>query len=41
MPLPQQDTLLLTSDIQTNNARISVSTSTGGIDVRAIEIAFR
>ena len=41
VPLPQQDTLLLTSDIPTNNARISVSTSTGGIDVRAIEIAFR
>jgi hypothetical protein len=41
VPLPQQDTLLLTSDIPSNNARISVSTSTGGIDVRAIEIAFR
>ena len=42
VPLPQQDTLLLTNDLLfTNNSRISVSISTGGIDVRAIEIAFR
>jgi hypothetical protein len=42
VPLPQQNTLLLTNDESfTNNSRISVSISTGGLDVRAIEIAFR
>lgn len=41
VPLPQQDTLLLTSDTLTNNARISVSVSTGGDDVKAIELSFR
>lgn len=42
VPLPQQDTLLLTDDvIFTNNSRISVSVSTGGLDVKGIEISFR
>jgi hypothetical protein len=41
VPLPQQDTLLLTSDTLTNNARISLTMSTGGVDVKAIEISFR
>lgn len=41
VPLPQQDTLLLTTDTITNNARISVSMTTGGADVKSIEIAFR
>ena len=41
VPLPQQDTLLLTSDTISNNARISISMSTGGSDVKFIEISFR
>ena len=42
VPLPQQDTLLLTNDVFfTNNSRISVSVSTGGLDVIGIEISFR
>ena len=42
VPLPQQDTLLLTDDIVfTNNSRISVSVSTGGLNVKGIEISFR
>lgn len=42
VPLPQQDTLLLTGDTNYhNNARISVSVTTGGVDVKAIEISFR
>ena len=42
VPLPQQDTLLLTDDILfTNNSRISVSVSTGGLNVKGIEISFR
>jgi len=42
VPLPQQDTLLLTDDANfQNNSRISVSISTGGLEVRAIELAFR
>jgi hypothetical protein len=42
VPLPQQNTLLLTDDLSfTNNSRISVSVSTGGVDVKGIEISFR
>ena len=41
VPLPQQDTLLLTDPVIYNNCRISVSVSTGQQNVKAIEIAFR
>ena len=41
VPLPQQPTLLLTDNVATNNARIAVIFSTGGKDVRAIEVSFR
>ena len=41
VPLPQQNTLLLTDPTITNNSRISVSVSTGPKDVKAIEVAFR
>lgn len=41
VPLPQQPTLNLTEDSIYNNSRISVSFSTGGADVKAIELAFR
>jgi len=49
VPLPQQPSLTLTNDISPNppipadtyNSRIAVNFSTGGPDVKAIEIAFR
>lgn len=41
VPLPQQDTLLLTNTDLVSNCRISVSVSTGPKDVKAIEIGFR
>ena len=41
VPLPQQPTFLLTDNVATNNARIAVIFSTGGKDIRAIEVAFR
>lgn len=42
VPLPQQSTFQLTDDNNfTNNSLISISVSTGGIDVKAIEISFR
>jgi hypothetical protein len=41
VPLPQQETLLLTEPDASNNSRISVSVSTGGLDVKAIEVSFR
>jgi hypothetical protein len=41
VPLPQQPSLTLTDDTATNNARIAVLFSTGGPDVKAIELCFR
>ena len=41
VPLPNQNTLLLTEDDLTKNARISVSMSTGDADVTKIELAAR
>lgn len=41
VPLPNQDTLQLTEDDFTKNIRISVSMSTGGLDVEKIELAAR
>jgi len=41
VPLPQQPSLSLTDNTATNNARISVNFSTGGPDIKAIEISFR
>lgn len=41
VPLPQQPTLTLTYDVATDNSRIAVVFSTGGDDVKAIELAFR
>ena len=41
VPLPQQPSLSLTDNTASNNARISVNFSTGGPDVKAIEISFR
>ena len=41
VPLPNQPTGQLTQDTYTNNARISLSFSTGGAQVSGIEIAFR
>lgn len=41
VPLPNQDTLQLTEDDFTKNIRISVSMSTGGLDVDKIELAGR
>ena len=41
VPLPQQPSLELTENDETLNARISIAVSTGGIDVKAIELAFR
>ena len=42
VPLPQQDTLSLTNDSEyKNNSLISVSFSTGDINVRSIELSFR
>jgi len=41
VPLPQQQTPTLTDDVYTNNSRIAVLFSTGGDDVKAIELCFR
>ncbi len=41
VPLPQQPSLNLTDNNATNNARIAVLLSTGGPDVKAIELCFR
>ena len=41
VPLPQQPTLTLTDNTATNNSRIAVVFSTGGIDVKAVEVSFR
>ena len=41
VPLPQQPSLQLTDNDETLNSRISISVSTGGINVKAIELAFR
>jgi len=41
VPLPQQPSLNLTDNIATNNARIAIIFSTGGPDVKAIEVSFR
>jgi len=41
VPLPQQPSLALTDNTATNNARIAVIFSTGGPDVKAIELCFR
>lgn len=41
VPLPNQDTLTLTEDDLTKNVRISVSMSTGGLDVTKIELSAR
>ena len=41
VPLPQQPSTSLTDNTATNNARISVNFSTGGPDIKAIEISFR
>lgn len=41
VPLPQQASLTLTDNIATNNARVAVLFSTGGPDVKAIELCFR
>ena len=41
VPLPQQTSLSLTDNTASNNARISVNFSTGGPDIKAIEISFR
>jgi hypothetical protein len=41
VPLPQQPTLQLTEDIFKNNSAISISVSTGGINVQKIELSFR
>jgi hypothetical protein len=39
--LPQQPSISLTDNTASNNARIAVNFSTGGPDVKAIEISFR
>ena len=41
VPLPQQPTANLTENTFTLNSRISISVSTGGADVKSIEISFR
>jgi hypothetical protein len=41
VPLPQQPSLNLTENNATNNARIAVLFSTGGPDVKAVELCFR
>lgn len=41
VPLPQQPSLTLTDNTATNNSRISILFSTGGPDVKAIELCFR
>jgi len=41
VPLPNQSSLILTTDDVSSNARISVSFFTGGPDVKKVELAFR
>jgi Fe-S cluster biogenesis protein NfuA len=41
VPLPQQPSLTLTDNNATNNSRIAVLFSTGGPDVKAVELCFR
>ena len=41
VPLPQQPSITLTDNTATNNARIAILFSTGGPDVKAIEVSFR
>lgn len=41
VPLPQQPSLTLTDNNATNNSRIAVLFSTGGPDVKEIELSFR
>jgi hypothetical protein len=41
VPLPQQPSLTLTNDNPKNNSRIAVLFSTGGPDVKAVELCFR
>jgi len=41
VPLPQQPSLTLTDNTATNNSRIAILFSTGGNDVKAIEVCFR
>jgi hypothetical protein len=41
VPLPQQPSLELTDNTATNNSRIAVLFSTGGPDVKAVELCFR
>jgi hypothetical protein len=41
VPLPQQPSLTFTDNVATNNSRIAVLFSTGGPDVKAIELSFR
>ena len=41
VPLPNQSSLNLTSNSELQNSRISVSFSTGGVNVKGIELAFR
>lgn len=41
VPLPYQPSLQLTEDTFTNNSRISVTFSTGGADVKKVELAVR
>ena len=41
VPLPQQPSLPLTSPPETYNSRIAINFSTGGKDVKAIELSFR
>jgi hypothetical protein len=41
VPLPQQPTFNFTENDYLNNARISLSVSTGGVNVQKIELAFR
>lgn len=41
VPLPQQPTLNSTQDDFTLNSRISISVSTGGADIKSLELSFR
>jgi hypothetical protein len=41
VPLPQQPTLQFTDNVFSNNASISISVSTGGVNVQKLELAFR
>lgn len=41
VPLPQQPTTQFTDNVFSNNASISISITTGGVNVQKLEIAFR